>query len=163
MKCYTTDLCPLVLSWLIPYRPKWKKSWIPKAQDPGVTRFPEPVVSRQFCPSLKSEYSDDLTKFPIEWHGLQYNFQFILTDKEKTRRSEGKVSVLWKTKRLWRDKASIWVSVWWKTNSQSWGIYKTRIHWVVWGTEGTGGMEHLKIETRLRDERFESVKSEYVI
>jgi hypothetical protein len=26
-----------------------------------------------------------------------------------------------------------------------------------------GGLEHLKIETRLRDERFESVKGEYVI
>ena len=27
----------------------------------------------------------------------------------------------------------------------------------------SGGLEHLKIETRLRDERFESVKGEYEI
>ena len=33
-----------------------------------------------------------------------------------------------------KEKTYIWLSVWWKTKSQSWGIYTSRIHWVVWGT-----------------------------
>jgi hypothetical protein len=36
-------------------------------------------------------------------------------------------------------------------------MYTSHIHWV------TRGLEHLKIETRLIDERFESVMDEYVI
>jgi hypothetical protein len=35
-------------------------------------------------------------------------------------------------------------------------MYTSHIHWVVQGT----GLEHLKIETRLIDERFESVMGE---
>jgi hypothetical protein len=33
-----------------------------------------------------------------------------------------------------KEKTHIRVSVWWKTKSQSWGIYTPRIHWIVWGT-----------------------------
>ncbi len=38
-------------------------------------------------------------------------------------------------------------------------IYTSRIHWVV---REIGGLEHLKIETRLIDERFPSVMGECV-
>jgi hypothetical protein len=34
------------------------------------------------------------------------------------------------------------------------------MHWVEWGS---GGLEHLKIETRLIDERFATVMGECVI
>jgi hypothetical protein len=33
-----------------------------------------------------------------------------------------------------RDKTYIWVSVWWKTKNENWGIYTPHIHWVVRGT-----------------------------
>ena len=33
-----------------------------------------------------------------------------------------------------KDKTYIWVSVRWKTQNQSWGIYAPRIHWVARGT-----------------------------
>ncbi len=33
-----------------------------------------------------------------------------------------------------KDKTYIWVSVWWKTKNERWGIYTSPIHWVVRGT-----------------------------
>jgi hypothetical protein len=39
----------------------------------------------------------------------------------------------------------------------------TRLTYMFQYTGLSGGLEHLKIETRLRGQRFESVKGEYVI
>ena len=46
-------------------------------------------------------------------------------------------------------KTNIWLSVWWKTKNQSWGVYTSHIHRGL-----IGGLQHLKIKTRLIDERF---------
>jgi hypothetical protein len=58
-------------------------------------------------------------------------------------------------------KTNIWLSVWWKTKSQNQGVYSdsTRLTY----TGCLGGLEHLKIETRLIDEMFASVMGEYVL
>ncbi len=73
----------------------------------------------------------------------------------------------WKENDIWKDSCLllidkarskqmtyIWVSVWWKTKTKTEG--STRLTY----TELWGGLEHLKIETRLIVERFPSVMGE---
>ncbi len=44
------------------------------------------------------------------------------------------LSLLWIDKVSATDKTCKWVSVWWKTENWSWGIYTSHTHWVVRGT-----------------------------
>jgi len=48
-----------------------------------------------------------------------------------------------------KNKIYIWVSVWWKTKNESWGIYTTRIHWVDRGT----GTPKDRVEVNRREEK----------
>jgi hypothetical protein len=64
--------------------------------------------------------------------------------------------LLWIDKVRGKDKTYIWVSVWWKTKNESEEF--TRLTY----TGLIGGLEHLKIETRLIDEKFANVMGEYV-
>jgi hypothetical protein len=39
--------------------------------------------------------------------------------------------LLWSDKARGKEKTYVWVSVWWKTKRSRWGIYTSRIHWVI--------------------------------
>ena len=68
--------------------------------------------------------------------------------------------LLWIDEARVKDKTYIWVSVRWKTKTEQKpkGEESTSLTY----TGLIGELEHLKIETRLMDEMFVSVKGEYV-
>jgi hypothetical protein len=62
-------------------------------------------------------------------------------------------------KRELKKKTYFWMSVWWKTNLKTKAEESTRLGY----TGILGELEHLKIKTRLIDEKFASVMGECVI
>jgi hypothetical protein len=132
IKCCTTVLRPMVLSWQIPRKPLFRDNFV-------------------------LPWNIHLTTYPIVWHGLQYNFQFIITYKERPRRGESPGRC-----RCYERQRVNSVEDWgnWSLSQYFFFLWRDK---EIKSVGDCGGLEHLKIETRLRDERFESVKGEYVM
>jgi hypothetical protein len=69
-------------------------------------------------------------KVPERWFGCKKNpwtCVYVIFSKETC-------CLLLIDKTSTQQKTYIWVSVWWKTKRQRWGIFTSHIHWFVWGT-----------------------------
>ncbi len=77
----------------------------------------------------------------------------------KNRDSKNTCCLLLIDKSRTKDKTYIWLSVWWKTITERWWIYIIGLAYTGFLEE----LEYLKIETRLIDEKFASVRGECVI
>ncbi len=69
----------------------------------------------------------------IHWVAWQNKLE-IPRDKDEVSIKQKNLLFIIIDKAWANDKTYIWVSVWWKTKNENWGIYAPRIHWVPRGT-----------------------------